>query len=251
MVKKTTVLLLLIFLFSCVKDEIPSVDPNKCNIDMENYDFSFGIDYSNPEQFLIPGEQSKLSDSWFQEVQDTIGEVPQSLIGVLKVCQWINFNFKKINGNDIGNKTIDQLYAVRTIYDSHAAALIISATLRKFGFPTVMIETASIQWAYDFRDGDLGMYDVHVMTEVFVDDKWILVDNNSTYVSDYDPENPFISAMNKNLYPQGLFVYAKARDTWGYGVRRENDTEIKIKDFANNILCFDSMFGTVNYTWRN
>jgi len=114
-----------------------------------------------------------------------------------------------------------------------------------------MVETASIKWAYDYRLGDRGMYDVRVMVEVYVDEHWILIDNNCTFVSDYNPENPFIPAMNKTIYPQGLFVYAKARDTWGYGVRNENDTYRKITHFANNILCFDSLFDNVEYTWKN
>ena len=249
--KKISTLLLLILIFGCVKDDVPEVDITKCNLDMETFDFTYGVDYSSPQKYLLPGEQSEIEESLFQEIRDSIGTVPQNLTGVLKVCHWINRTFKKVNGNDIGNKSIMQLYAVRTIYGSHSAALIISATLRKFGFPTVMIETASIQWAYDFRDGDLGMYDVHVMTEVFVNDNWFLLDNNCTFVSDYNPENPFIPAMNKNLYPQGLFAYAKARDSWGYDVRRESDTKKKITNFANNLLCFENMFGTVNYTWKN
>ena len=45
------------------------------------------------------------------------------------------------------------------------------------------------------------------MSEIFVEKKWILLDNNCTYVEEYDPLNPFISAMNS---PQDdYFVYAK------------------------------------------
>ena len=240
-----------LLLLSCAKEDEPPVDYSICNLDMENFDFTYGIDYSEPQKYLLPAEQSEINESLFQEIRDSIGTVPLNLTGVLKVCQWINRNFNKVNGNDIGNKTIMQLYAVRTIYDSHSAALLISGTLRKFGFPTVMIETASVQWAYDYRLEDKSMYNVHVMSEVYVNDKWMLLDNNCTFVSDYNPENPFISAMNKHLYPKGLFAYAKARDTWGYGVRRERDTRDKIIDFANNLICFEGMFNTADYIWKN
>jgi hypothetical protein len=97
MLKKISTLFLLMLLFSCVKEDVPSVDPNICNIDMENFDFNFGIDYTNPEQYLIPGEQSNISESLFLEIKDSIGVVPENLYGVLKICQWINFNFNKFN----------------------------------------------------------------------------------------------------------------------------------------------------------
>lgn len=250
--KKLILFLFLIALLSgCVKDDEPQLDYSICNLDMDSFDLTYGIDYSSPEKYLLPGGQSEIDEALFREIRDSIGAVPQSLTGVLKICHWINRNFNKINGNDIGNKTIQQLYALGTIYDSHSAALVISGTLRKFGFPTVMIETASVQWAYNYRLGDKSMYNVHVMSEVFVNNKWILLDNNCTLVADYNPENPFIPAMNKNLYPQGLFVYAKGLDSWGYGVYRARDTRDKITDFANNIICFENLLNSASYVWKN
>lgn len=251
MTKKILFLFLLAALIGCEKDDEPEMDYSTCNLDMETFDSTYGIDYSNPPKYLSPGEQSEINESLFQEIRDSIGTVPHNLTGVLKVCHWINRTFKKVNGKDIGNKTIMQLYAVRSIYDSHSAALIISGTLRKFGFPTVMIETASVQWAYDYRMGDKSMYNFHVMSEVYVNDKWILLDNNCTFVSDYDPENPFIPAMNKNLYPRGLFAYAKAHDTWGYDVRREIDTHEKMINLADNFICFENMLDSAEYVWKN
>ncbi len=247
--KKVIVLFLLILTAGC--DEELIVDYSICNLDMNNYDFSYGIDYSKPEKYLVPGDQSALNNFFFEEIKTSIGRVPHSISGVLKICSWVNRNFDRVSGNDIGNKTINQLYAIRTIYDSHSAALIISGTLRKFGFPSVIIETASIQWAYNYRNGDKRYYKVHVMSEVYVNGQWILLNNNGTFVSGYKPENPFIDAMNKNLYPQGLFVYAKGKDSWDYGVRRESDMKRKITDFANNIICFESLFDSVSYIWRN
>ena len=251
MTNKIISLFLLTLLFSCVKNDEPKIDYSICNLDMESFDSGYGIDYDTPEKYLLAGDQSEISQGLFQEIKDSIGSVPKNLTGVLKVCHWVNRNFTKVSGNDIGNKTAQQLYAVKTIYDAHSAALIISATLRKFGFPAVLIEAGSVQWAYDYRLGDRSRYTVHVMTEVFVSDKWILLDNNCTFVTDYDPLNPYISVMNKNLYPKGLFVYAKGRDSWEYDVRRPRDTEEKVIEFANNIICYEEMFYTVDYIWKN
>ena len=225
--RKIFVLVVLTLLAGCESGEL-SVDFSICNMDMNSYDFSYGIDYSEPDKYLVSGDQSVLNDIFFKEIRSSIGRVPHSVSGVLKICSWINRNFDRVSGNDIGNKTLNQLYAIRTIYDSHSAALIISGTLRKFGFPAVMIETASIQWAYDYRNGDKRNFKVHVMSEVYVNGEWILLNNNGTYVSDMNLKIRSSDAMNDNLYPQGLFVYAKGKDSWGYGVRRETDTRNKI-----------------------
>jgi hypothetical protein len=250
MINKISALLLIVLLFSCIKDEDHPIDYEKCNINMVNYDFTSGIDYNNPEKYLIPGEQSEMDEKWRLEVTSQIGEVPGTILGVQKVWNWINQNFVKFNGSDIGGNTLNQLYEGRTIYDSHSAALIISGTLRKLGFPTVIIEAASIEWAYNFRNGDKSNFEVHAMTEVFVNEKWILLDDNGTFVMDYDPENPFISPFNPNLYPDGLFVYEKGVDTWDYGVKSENDAEQKIKWFSSNIICFEEYFDTTDYDWK-
>lgn len=251
MTNKIIFLILLILLFGCVKNDEPDVDYSICNLDMEAFDSSYGIDYETPEKYLLPGDQSEISQTLYLEIKDSIGSVPHNMTGVLKICHWVNQNFTKVNGNDIGNKSVEQLYALKTMYDAHSSALLISATLRRLGFPTVLIEAGSIQWAYDYRLGDESRYTIHVMSEVFVNNKWILLDNNCTFVTDYDPMNPYISVMNKNLYPKGLFVYAKARDSWGYDVRRASDTEDKVIDFANNIICYEELFNTTDYIWKN
>ena len=117
-------------------------------------------------------------------------------------------------------------------------------------FPAVMIETASITWAYEYNDGAAQGFAGHVMTEVFVSDKWILLDNNGTYVEVYDFTNPFISMDNDFFYyNDGLFTYAKGVHIWDYGVRDESDTHDKMINFAENIACFKDEFNSADYYW--
>ena len=60
-----------------------------------------------------------------------------------------------------------------------------------------MIETASIVWAYKYIDGTDEGFVGHVMTEVYVSDQWILLDNDGTCVEAYDCMDPFISMRNQ------------------------------------------------------
>ena len=226
-----------------------------CALNMENYDYSFGIDYDNPEKYLVPGEQSDLNDTYLEEIRSIIGTPEQSIEGIRIVCNWFNsnFTFSNAGGSMIGKKTVDELYESKTFYGCHSAALIISSVLREFGFPAVMIETASIVWANEYNDGTSQGFAGHVMTEVYVSDKWILPDNNCTYVVNYDCMNPFISMkdLNYDYYKQGMFIYAKGIDMWDYGVFDESDTHEKMINFAENIVCFRDKFDSVNYTWSN
>ena len=228
---------------------------NPCNLNMENFDYSFGIEYDNHEKYLVPGEQSDLNDTYLEEIRSVIGTPEQNIAGIKTVCHWFNQNFTFTNagGSIIGKKTVDELYESKTFYGCHSAALVISSVLREFGFPAVMIETASIVWANKCNNGTDQGFVGHVMTEVYVSDKWILLDNNCTYVENYDWMNPFISTMDQDYfyYKQGLLTYAKGVDIWDYGVRDESDTHEKMINFANNIDCFKDLFNSVNYIWKN
>ncbi|MFC2090390.1 transglutaminase domain-containing protein [Bacteroidota bacterium] len=222
-----------------------------CDFDIDTIDFSFGIDYKNPDIYLLPGEQSDLSNSYFEEIQNTLGPLEDSIEDILKVCHWINQNFTAINagGSMAGKVSVDELYESRSFYGCHSLALLISSVLRKYGFPAVMIETAGVDWAYDHNEeiaeGMIG----HVMSEIYVEDKWILLDNNCSYVDDYDPLNPFIPV---NKHPvKAYFVFAKGLDTWEYSGKDSTYTDVQMFFFADNLSCYEELFNTVSYTWKD
>ena len=106
-----------------------------------------------------------------------------------------------------------------------------------------MIETAGVQWAYDYNAGIVQYFRGHVMSEIYMNDKWILLDNNCTYVEDYDYLNPFIPMMSS--HPDDYFVFAKGVDIWDYSGHDESFTHDKMISFANNISCFEEMLNTV------
>jgi len=252
--KTYTILIILIALpllwESCSKDDVTGT-LEECEIDVDAIDFSFGIDYATPEKHLIPGEESDLKDTYLEEIRTKVGTPGDSIDDILPVCHWINqnFTFENAGGAMIGKNTVDELYEMKTFYGCHSLSLIISSVLREFGFPAVMIETANIHWGYDYGAGNVQYFKGHVMSEIFVENKWILLDNNCTYVEEYDPLNPFISAMNS---PQDdYFVFAKGVDIWAYSGRDDSFTHDNMVYFSENIHCFEEMFNTVSYNWSN
>ncbi|MEN8137990.1 MAG: hypothetical protein ABFR62_06125 [Bacteroidota bacterium] len=238
-----------IFFTSCSKDDEKEI-PDPCVNYLNSIDFSFGIDYDSPDKYLTPGEQSDLSDSHLEEVRDAIGTPEKNIDGILQVCHWVNqnFTFENAGGNMVGKLTVDEHFEIKTFYGCHSAALIISSILREFGFPAVMIETSDVQWGYDYNEGTAQYFAGHVMSEIFVNNKWVLLDNNCTYVNDYDKNNPFIDT-NRD---KGLFVFAKGVDFWEYSSHDEiNFTHDEMIKFSENINCYEEMFNTVNYNWSN
>ena len=236
-----------ILIYSCSRDD----EIEKCDIDIDSFDFTFGIDYDNPASYLVPGEQSDLKTAYLEEIRTAIGTPTNDIDGVRSVCTWVNQNFQWENagGSMIAKKTADELFESKSFYGCHSAALIISSILLEFGFPAVMIETASVQWGYDYADGSTRDFVGHVMSEIFVKDKWILLDNNGAHVSDYDHLNAFIPTSNTQV--KSLFTLAKGTDIWDYGVRDESDTHSMMREFSDNIICFESLFNTINYRWSN
>ena len=148
-----------------------------------------------------------------------------------------------------GKNTVDELYKIKTFYGCHSQALIISSILREFGFPAIMIETADVQWGYDYNAGIVQYFAGHVMSEIYVENKWILLDNNGSYVEDYNPMIPYIHVVNHptNAY----FVFAKGVDIWDYSAKDDSFTDNKLVFFSENIYCFEEMFNTVSYNWSN
>lgn len=237
-------------LTSCSKDSRKDISKD-CLIDIDTIDFTFGIDYNDTVKYLIPGEQSNLNDTYLGEIKDAIGTPENNIDGILLVCQWVNQNFVFSNagGNMIGKNTVDELYEIKTYYGCHSQALIISSILREFGFPTIMIETAEVEWGYKYNAGTIQHFAGHVMSEIYVESRWILLDNNCTYVEEYDVMNPFIPSLKYSA--DSYFVFAKGVDTWDYSAMEDSFTHDKLIFFSTHIYCFEKMFNTVSYIWNN
>jgi hypothetical protein len=248
--KLIVLLIILIPWSACSKNHPEDVD-NDCPFLADTLDFSFQINYENPETYLIPGEQSDLNDTYLEEIQNSLEVSDHSIEDMLQVCQWVNqhFMFENAGGGMIGKPTVNELFEAGVFYGCHSQALIISSVLRKLGFPVVVIETADVQWAYDFNTGNAAYYKGHVMSEVFVDLDWILLDNNGSYVRDYDPGNPFIP--QSNYPPDAYFVFAKGTDYWDYSQGVDSFTYENLDFFAENVYCYESLFHTVDYVWSH
>jgi len=239
---------LILLSIACSKNRIN--EPNKeCMISIDTIDFTFGIDYTDTLAYLNPGEQSDLDSIFLEEVSNSIGTPENKIEDILKVCHWMNqnFTFENAGGGMIGEVNVNDLFELKKFYGCHSAALIISSIIRSFGFPTIMVETFDVQWAFDYHDDKIQNFAGHVMSEIYVENKWILLDNNCMYVEEYDPRDPYISVVGHPT--DEYFVFAKGLDTWDYSGGDDSFTHNQLIFFSENIYCFEEMFGTILYDW--
>jgi len=221
-----------------------------CMVNIDTIDFTFGIEYMHPEHYLVQGEQSEADLSHLDQIRGSIGDPVDSTGYLVDVCLWINQHFTFINagGAMIGQVTVNELFETREFYGCHSQALIVSSVLRGLGFPAIMIETADVQWAYGYHAGSVDYFAGHVMSEIYVENRWILLDNNGIWLDGYDPLNPFIPQFN--YPPDAYFVFAKGIDTWDYSQKEASFTHENLIFFAENIYCFEDLFHTARYTWN-
>jgi hypothetical protein len=206
----------------------------------QQYAAAFGVDYGKPEQYLAPGEQTRLTNT---TVVNSLRRQEQSLAHLGEIYFWIKRQFTtwSAGGQTIGIVTTDQLLAERRLGGCHDWGLVYASVARELGYPAVLVDTASIAWAQQFQAGQQGSYVGHVFVEVFVAGQWVLVDStNNWYVADgYDPANPVIplrgGISGATAETSGFYVLRKGLDTWGYGVRNVAELHRLMADSARQL----------------
>lgn len=197
---------------------------------------SWSIDYNNPAIYLKPGLQSTISS------QETIDELKEKfekcsgLEGLKDLYLWLGQEFSAYKGGGklIGITTIDQLLETKKLSGCSDNALVLSAVARYLGYPTVMIDTAGIDWAEKFQLGLTTSYVGHVFVEVYIDDNWILVDPTSgKFIRMYDTSNPVLPITTKDE-KIGFYALLKGKDMWDYGVTEPDMLKTKLKTFAKS-----------------
>lgn len=205
-----------------------------------DYQMAFGIDYSDPEQYLEQGEQSQISDS---AVLDSLHTPEQSIAHLGELYRWLHseFTHDSDGGRSVGAVTVNQLLVERRLGGCHDYALVYAAAVRHLGYPAVMIDSYSIVWIEQFQDGHEGQHVGHVFVEVHLMGKWVLVDpTNGWYVEyGYNPADPVIplkgriAGSTNEIY--GFYVDRKGSDTWAYGITSLSELTEAMDELARQL----------------
>ncbi len=204
------------------RTELPTAAPAQAISPL--YVTAFGIDYARPEKYIMQGEQTALADP---SIVEPLRRKEQSLANLGEIYWWIAKGFKTYSagGATIGQATANSLLAERRLGGCHDWGLVFAAIARQLGYPAVMVDTAGIPWIKQVQAGEKVGYSGHVFVEVFVANRWVLIDSTNNYYveSGYDPANPIIPLKanfpGENSERWGFYVMRKGVDTWGYGIR--------------------------------
>jgi hypothetical protein len=198
------------------------------------YSTAFGIDYSHPELYLAQGEQTRISNP---AALDSLRGRQKGVAQLGAIYTWLRkFETYSARGATIGKATVDEVLASHRLSGCHDFALIFAAVARELGYPAVMVDTASIDWIGRFQRGEQGSHVGHVFVEVYLTDRWILVDSTSgAYVErGYDPTNSVFRETQSGS-SVGYYVMFKGIDTNAYGIYSNSELTQAMDSLARNV----------------
>ncbi|SHJ31687.1 transglutaminase domain-containing protein [Desulfofundulus thermosubterraneus] len=152
------------------------------------------------------------------------------------ILNWKNKNFHTVpaGGKYVGKITVNEIIQKKQLSGCHDHALLVGSILRKYGFPVVMVDATGIQFSLDYPKKTKS-FSGHVFLEVYIDDKWILLDPTSgKYITNYNPFNPIIPIKLGQEY-KGYYVMLKGLDPDDYGINNIQQLINKQIEYSNII----------------
>lgn len=224
-----------------LEDKSPDGVNTPATVETE-YSTAFGIDYSHPERYLSQGEQCQISDKKFLDDFQTDTKGIEQLGSVYR---WLKDEFDSYSagGKTIGKVTVDGLLEQKVMSGCDDYALVFCAVARELGYPSTLVRSSSIVWIKDFkvRGDDARPRIGHIFVEVYLDNKWILIDpTNGWYLDeDYDPSDAVIP-LKGNIAGQteetyGFYVERKGIDIWDMGIYGQDDSAESMDEIARKI----------------
>ncbi|MFC1859892.1 transglutaminase family protein [Thermodesulfobacteriota bacterium] len=162
-------------------------------------------------EWLKPGKQSA--------VTPVIADAAARISGMnrrerlYKAVEYFGKNFKYDNWyNDKAfSRTADMLFQNRLLGGCSDYALVQMTLFRALGIPARLVITANVDWMLAYQANDLLIFKGHVFVEVFLEDRWFLVD--SVYLLLFNDYNPLLPC-----YPRREYFFARCRDYWDIGI---------------------------------
>jgi hypothetical protein len=194
------------------------------------YDFSQFQDQKMSEElatWLEGGEQSATTDRIAAEAKSISGANRRERVFGAMVHIWRTFSYDPWLNAEAFRRTAEELFTSRALGGCSDFALVEITLFRALGIPSRMVITANMDWIYSYGEDRLAMSEGHSFIEVFLEDKWYLVDTTYRYLfSCYDPESP--------SYPHGEYFCRRGKDFWDMGIRNLQDAEETLRHTAAN-----------------
>jgi hypothetical protein len=178
-------------------------------------------DYSNPDIFKIPGEQTK-ADVTIQNIAAGFND-KKDISTIQEIYKWIQANLGPGEGEKFSRTAVDIINS-KLATGCTDNGLAFAALSRTKGIPTVFVQTARMDWVKKLVENDPKKNSItgHILVEVLLsDNKWYLVDPTAGKLFyNYDKSNLSLS--------DGYYVFAKSIEVFDSGVKNvmQNNTKM-------------------------
>ncbi len=124
---------------------------------------------------------------------------------------WNHFRYERGLNSAMLSRTAEELFKEKTLGGCADYALAQVALFRAVGIPAQVVLTANVAWMQSYKKNDLVMTTGHVFIEVYLENRWYLVD--PTYRFLY----PHYDRTSKS-YPRGEYFVMRGNDYWELGL---------------------------------
>ncbi len=182
-------------------------------------DFSRYHDAPLPEAtkpWLSEGEQSRISPAVTAVAATISGLNRRQRLYQAVDYVWTHFTYDHFSNQRMFNRTADDLFRERLLGGCSDYALVDATLFRALGIPSRLVITTNIDWLQRYQKNPLHIPTGHVFIEVYLEDRWYLVD--STY-------RLLFSNYQETLrsYPRNEYFCRRGLDYWQLGLRRVDD----------------------------
>ena len=175
--------------------------------------------------------QSELTDEVIDIASNFSNE--ETLSTLTEICYWIKDNFDYGLQADFG-RHISKILETRQTSGCHDYGVLFAALARAKGFEVNYIQTFNVDQIQSFQEKPETLIAAsgHVFCEVWLNDKWILIDPQAAYLyRDYDPDNEY--------YPEGKVLYTKGLDSVGIGISNMPDMTEATREVVERVSLSD------------
>lgn len=162
------------------------------------------IDYTTPSKYLAM--PATLGDREAIKTQALAFKADRDRKTVLNVLNWMNTNLKYQADLAYQWRNYDTVIQDGCYGGCADYAIACGVLLKHAGIPTVWVKTMDVPWIWDFKKGrQFKSWSGHVFLEIYIDQKWVLLDPGAKRVYvDYSPK--------ARILPGNRFAYHKGND---------------------------------------
>ena len=189
------------------------------------FDFTEFQDGPIPEEIAVwleGGEQSTVTPRIADEARRVFGRNRREQLFRAMRHIWQSFSYDQWLNARMFLRTADDLFESRVLGGCSDFAVVEITLFRALGIPARMVITANVAWMEEYRQNGLAMTAGHSFIEVFLEDRWFLVDSTyRQFYTDHDPDSP--------SYPHGEYFCKRGKDFWDVGIRDIKDLDYMLR----------------------